>query len=869
MGDGSVSIRRDRSIARRLTASLIVAVSLVSAVTVGYIYYKEAQKNKTALSQKADDLIGFQKGVLTTPLWDLDYHSIRMIGNTIFHNELVARVVIKDYSGRVVYSKQKPNLFGSVIRSAPVMHEGDPVGHVEISLTKQFYQENNRQLLNSFLAIIALILVSLILASQLLVRTFLRKPLNRLNTMVQCYASGEYDSVDEYQPYIEFKPFSQVLYHMGRRIMEQIKDLARAEEKYRSIFENAIEGIFQSTPEGRFISVNPSMAEIMGYDSPQDLLSSVTDIGKQCYVSPQEREELFGILNKNDRVLEFEAHMYHKSGRVISASISARTVRDATGGVLYWEGSLVDISVRKKAIEALRETKEQLSMLLESLPIVPFTCEAGGDFRITYVSNAIEEMTGYTSEQFTSEPCFWSERIFEEDRRRILSKLPHLIEEGRIHYEYRFRTAAGHYRYFDDIRHVVRSPDGHISHVAGTWRDITEDKRLRKEAEYRLQEVVMADKLASLGHVAAGVAHEINNPNSFITYNIPLLEETWGLFEPLLAEFAEQNPEWSYRGLSVGELCRDMHEIIESIKTGSDRINRIVTNLKDFVRMDEGLPPTEVNVNEVIEKTFEIVGTQVRKSVAGIEMRLAADLPTIRGSFQKLEQVVANLVVNALQAIPDRSSGRLVISTRHLVEHNAVIIQVEDNGTGMEAEIVDRIFEPFFTLKRGGTGLGLSVSYNLVKEHNGVLAVLSRPAAGSRFTVFLPTQNVKLELRPTVLCVDHDRAFMREFASFFAEVGTLHLVVQEDPAKIAQRLEERPEIDILVGSLETLGLQAWRTLADLKERFPLLTIILYTEHDDTFRQKHPELSGPDHLLIKPFPFATLREIINGIGRQKL
>lgn len=861
--DGATKVhKKDRSIARRLTVSLMITVGIVSCLTVGPIYYQEAQKNNKELHQKADDIIAYQIGVLAKPLWDLDRQAIRIVGETIAQNELVARLTIKDYFGRVAYSYENPDLSGSIDRSAEVLHNDDFVGDVFISLTDKYWQSKNRHLLNSFVITIFFILFALTLVSGLLVRTYLRKPLDRLNAMVGAYAAGEYEAIDSYQPYTEFKPFTQVLDKMARQIVGQLKDLATAEEKYRSIFENAIEGMFQSSPEGRYFSVNPAMAELLGYSSPAEMLTFITDIAIQTYVSTDDRKRFNTLLEQQGRVIEFETDLRRKDGTVISVAISARAVRNGGGTTLYYEGYLVDITRRKNAIEALHQTTEQLALLLESLPIVAYTARAGGDFGITYVSNSIEEITGYPPENFTGDATFWADHLSAEDCRRIVDELPMLLELGRYRCEYRFRTADGSYRWFDDTRRLVHSPDGSSSHIAGTWRDVTEEKRLRSEADYRLQQVVMADKLASLGQVVAGVAHEVCNPNSFIALNVPILEETWRIFTPILDDFVEQNPGWRYRSLGIHELRQDMEQTIEHIKIGSDRINRIVSHLKDFVRTDEGIPPRSIQLNEVVESAYTIVGAQARKSVAAIEISLQPELPTVMGYFQKQEQVFTNLVVNALHAIADKNNGKLIIRTRFLAHCGAVILQVEDNGAGMEPETVERIFEPFFTLRRdsGGTGLGLSVSYNLVQEHNGVIGVLSRPALGSRFTVFLPVSaETRLELRPAMLCLHPDSDFTRDLLSSFSESGeTLHIL--NDPSVCFEFIEQHPEVDILFIDIATGG----RFLADLAARFPLLTRIYYGSDATT-----EGIPKADYFLQAPFQVAELKKIIEKTARQRL
>lgn len=856
--------RQECSIARRLTGSLMITVGLVSLITVGAIYWREVAKNTRELEEKADDIIAYQIGVLAKPLYDLDHHATRIVGATIAHNELVAELTIKDYFGRVAFAYTNPHHAGSVTRTAPVLHDDETVGEVFVSLTADFREHRNRSLLNSFAITILPILFTLIVVSGLLVRTFLRRPLDRLNAMVGAYAEGRYEAIEAHQPYVEFRPFSQVLQTMGRQILGQLRDLATAEEKYRSIFENAIEGIFQSTPEGRYFSVNPAMADLLGYASPAEVLATITDIARQTYLSSEDRERFNRLMEQDGRVIEFETELRRKDGTTLAVSISARAVRDEAGAILHYEGYLVDITRRKKAIEALHRTTAQLALLLESLPIVAFTARAGGDFAITYVSSGIAEMTGFPPECFIGEAGFWAGRIAREDASRIAGELPEVLATGRYRAEYRFRAADGSYRWFDDTRRLVRSPEGGEDHIAGTWRDITEEKRLRSEADYRLQQVIMADKLASLGQVAAGVAHEVSNPNSFIASNIPILEETWQIFIPILEEFAREHPEWRHRSLAASELCQDMEQTIRHIKIGSERINRIVSHLKEFVRSDEGLPPRPVQLNEVVESALTIVGAQARRSAAAIDLRLDPEVPKILGSFQKLEQVFTNLVVNALHAIPERGSGKLTIRTGDLPAHGAVMLQVEDNGSGMEREIMERIFEPFFTLRRdcGGTGLGLSVSYTLVREHHGVIGVLSRPGLGSRFTVFLPVSGeVRLDLRPAILCLHRDPGFTSDLVSLFCEAGDTLLYAVAEAAACLDFLDLHPEVDILLLDWQSLAPAEEIFLAELADRFPLLTRIVYDA-------PHASTWG-DYRLEAPLQVTRLQQILYNIPRQKL
>lgn len=563
--------------------------------------------------------------------------------------------------------------------------------------------------------------------------------------------------------------------------------------------------------------------------------------------------------------MEMELDMYHD--RLIKI-VKKRTHQ------LHEKNSQLNLEIRERirTEEKLKRTTEQLSVMLDSLPIVPFSCKADNNSTITYVSSMINEITGYTPEQFITGSRFWVRHIHPRDRKKVLAKLEVQPPPNRFNIEYRFRIAGGSFKWFSDTRRIVTLPDGSVSHLVGTWQDITEEKELRHESEYRRQQLIQADKLASLGEVVAGVAHEINNPNSFITYNVPLLEETWEIFGPIIADYAAAHPKWEKDDIGIEEFCQDMKECIQAIKTGSERINMVVTNLKDFARLDESDQSAPVQVNEVIEKTLWIVGAQLRKSIAKIDLNLADNLPEIQGHFQKLEQVVANLVVNAANAIPKREQGKLTITTRYLRRIKSILIEIEDNGVGMTHKVIDRIFDPFFTTRRdaGGTGLGLSVSYGLVQEHKGLIGVQSRSGIGSRFTVFLPIdRGVQLNLQPAILCIDDEEMVLSALRVYFDELHDMSLQVSRTPEAVMTYLENHPEVDIVLSDIAMPGINGWELLTRIKDRYPLLPVILYSGDYLAIKGKPEGSPDPDHFLEKPFEMRELMRIINTIDRLRI
>ena len=267
-----------------------------------------------------------------------------------------------------------------------------------------------------------------------------------------------------------------------------------------------------------------------------------------------------------------------------------------------------------------------------------------------------------------------------------------------------------------------------------------------------------------------------------------------------------------------------------------------------------------------------IVGAQMRKSVGQISINLADNLPEIQGHFQKLEQVVANLVVNSVHAIPNKKEGKILISTRYIDRLRSVLIEVKDNGKGIEPDILNRIFDPFFTTRRseGGTGLGLSVSYGLVQEHNGIISVLSKPGVGTRFTVFLSVErDVKLNLRPLILCVDNDETVLNVFKRYFIHFENMYFDTTCKPEKVLEYIDEHPEVDIVISDIKMPVVNGWEILKKVKEKYPLLTVILYSGYPDELQKKDGIDAKPDYLLEKPIEFKRWELILNSIIRQKL
>ncbi|MRR16768.1 MAG: PAS domain S-box protein [Deltaproteobacteria bacterium] len=536
------------------------------------------------------------------------------------------------------------------------------------------------------------------------------------------------------------------------------------------------------------------------------------------------------------------------------------------------EALLNELLERRRTQKALKQTTDHLSLLLESLPIISYTRKAGDDFGITFVSSTIEEITGYPAQSFIEDDHFWTDHIHPDDRARTVGELQSLQTKGTHRYSYRFRVMDDSYRWFSDYWRVVQHPAGGANYIVGAWQDVTEDKRIRQEGELRLQQMIQTHKLTALGEVVAGVAHEINNPVSFIAYNVPILEEIWNTVETILSRSRAHHPDWEKRGLSYEEVCTSMQEIIQAFKIGANRISRVITSLKEFSRSDETAQKKLISVPDVIAGALVIVGAQVRRTVSRINQEIAEKVPLIPGHFQKIEQVIANLLINAHQAIPQEQKGLITIRCRYIERLRAVVVDIEDNGKGIDRKNMDHIFDPFFTTRRelDGTGLGLSISYGLIKEHHGLISVLSRPGKGSRFSIYLPLDDeTNLNLYPALLCIDHNVKYLKELKANFVDAVIWRSEPQDSPADILNFLAENPEVDMIVSEVRLKGFDGWDLVEQIKAKYPLLPVILYSADRRALGAPARIKLLPDFALAKPFPIVELQKVIHELGRQHL
>jgi PAS domain S-box-containing protein len=341
--------------------------------------------------------------------------------------------------------------------------------------------------------------------------------------------------------------------------------LREAEENYRGIYENAIEGIFQTTPEGRYLSANPSLARMLGYVSPEELVASITDLGSQMCVRPEIRVELKRRLETEGQVRGFENQIYRKDGSKIWISVNAHIVRDADGKVLYYEGTSQDITERKRAEEALRESEERFRQLAENIREVFWMTDPSKNETI-YVSPGYEAVWGRSCEKLYESPRDWVDAIHHEDRDRVLKSALKKQSTGEYNETYRIVRPDGSIRWIHDRAFPIRNERGEVYRVTGIAEDIT---------EWKLAEA----KLATLAHAVESTDELIciTDLEDRFTFANPAFLKAYGYTE---AEIVGKTPKILFSPENPPELLGEIlkmtreegwqGEVIDRRKDGSD-----------------------------------------------------------------------------------------------------------------------------------------------------------------------------------------------------------------------------------------------------------------------------------------------------------
>lgn len=349
-------------------------------------------------------------------------------------------------------------------------------------------------------------------------------------------------------------------------------------------------------------------------------------------------------------------------------------------------------------------------------------------------SDGFYRLFGYQPGEIILGYPFIEKHIFSKDQDRFVRDMKRYIKtHDSFDNEYKIVTQKGPIR---DIRLIVTTvfdADGKPFEIQGIFQDITEKKRMERQ-------VIQNEKLASLGFMASGLAHEINNPNNLISFNIPILREYLFSLLPITDVFANGQTGLELCDMKYGDFKRDLFRLLDNIESGSVRINKIVYSFRKFVQIKSDTEYQHVDIAKLIQGCVEISSPKMKKLVRHFQVTIDENLPEMATDPEILEMAVTNLLINAAQACdkPESIVSLSVSYEDHLKRQ--LVIRVSDNGCGMDKDTVSRAFDPFFSTKASeqGTGIGLSLCHNMISSQGGRIEVESTPGQGSTFCMILP-----------------------------------------------------------------------------------------------------------------------------------
>ena len=410
----------------------------------------------------------------------------------------------------------------------------------------------------------------------------------------------------------------------------------------------------------------------------------------------------------------------------------------------------------------------------------------------------------------------------------------------------------------EQLTREVAKLKNHVEQLEARRRRDAQDL---KEIQQQLQQ---AQKMETLGTLVAGVAHEINNPLNLIMYNIPLLKKIWADFLPILIEHKKVRPTQKFGGFAYRFLEDNLDQLVADMELAAQRVAKTVSDLKNFSKQSNVAEKAPLQVNHAVNNALRLAKTTLRKSSVRVSLKLADDLPDIKGNLQSIEQIILNIIINAVQAI-DHQQGAIEIRTGYQIKDGRIFIKIKDNGRGISAAVADRIFLPFVTDKQndGGTGLGLSVTDSLVKAHQGEIRFETRAGQGTSFSVYLPAWLRRKAAK--ILVVDDDNSIRQMLIE--ALTFNHQYLVEEASNGIEASIKlgtYRPDLLILdIFMPEMDGLEVCRSILGEPE-LSEMKVIITTGYPD-----HPKLDevvnlGFSNIFPKPFNLLLFIENIENI-----
>ncbi len=669
-----------------------------------------------------------------------------------------------------------------------------------------------------------------------------------VDTCLSCLMQASSNSMQVDLKDIKFKEFREIAVEINN-ILEQRQQaetkLMESEEKYRSIFENAVEGFFQRTPDGSFININNAFASIVGYSSPEELISTVNDLTTQLYVNPDDRHRYEKLIRENGYIKNFELQAKHKNGSHVWVSSTANVVYDKNGEIIRYEGSIVDITERKKA-EA--DHKRLLAAIENAFEIIVITDTAGSIF---YVNPSFEKITGYTKKEVVGK----NPNILKSGKqdRKFYFKLWQTITSGSVWHGRLVNRKKNGTLYTEEASiSPVFDESGEIVNFVAVKRDITDEIMMEKKMQ-------QSQKMESIGVLAGGIAHDFNN----------ILFPIMGYTEMMMQEISGDNP-WS----------EDLHAIYKSCLRAMDLVKQILT----FARQDKSEMKL-MKMQPIIKEALKLIRATIPATI-NIKQNISPKCGPIKADPTQIHQIIMNLTTNAFHAMEDTGGDMEILLEEMHLDHDYALnhkmesgeyacLTVSDTGTGIDKEIIKNIFDPFFTTKdKGkGTGMGLSVVHGIVTNAGGSINVYSEPGTGTTFNVYLPVVNndsgeQTMEIKPPlkrgsghILLIDDEKEVVKMEKNMLERLG--YNVTSRTSSIEALELFKKStkKFDLVITDMSMPNISGDKLSVEMIRLRSDIPILLCTGFHESMSEKKAASLGIKGYLYKPVMIQDLSDKI--------
>jgi PAS domain S-box-containing protein len=543
----------------------------------------------------------------------------------------------------------------------------------------------------------------------------------------------------------------------------------------------------------------------------------------------------------------------------------------AINNARLYEKAHQEIVERTRIEKELRASEMRMSTILRYLPVAVYTAIVPSEEDATWISQGIERFVGYPSEKFMLEPHFWSGNIHPDDQDRVKREYRAILHENEVRLEYRWKRADGSYRWILDNALALPSEEGQPRQVIGIFMDITDRKNAEEEKLLMERQMLQSQKLESLGMLAGGIAHDFNNLLMAITGNLDI-------------------------ALLDGTLSSEMNSLLSAAQQAARRAAGLTKQLLTYSG-GGSFNAKPIDLNALIRETAHLFEASISKN-ASLRLRLAPEPSMIEADPSQVQQIIMNLIVNASEAIGDRIGViTLTTRTRHyddralaqsylkrrLPAGRYVALEVSDTGCGIDSDAIRQLFDPFYTTKFVGRGLGLPAVMGIAGSHGGAILVESEPGAGSTFSIlFSPCARLResiasaadgdtgtsaLPFHGTILLVEDEESVRSTCAMLLKRLGFAVIEAASGGEAIEMMKSIAGAVSCAIVDMTMPGMDGIATISAMRRIRPDLKIILTSGYLQ--RKIEHRVAGEDAVCFiqKPYQLSELRTLLEQVLRS--